>query len=132
MALQDLHIRNRFPNFDVHHKRGKYIWIGGLQPCLSSPIYQVIIDYQSGKVPEVRVHWPALASNAPHLYQRGTLCLYWPNEWRWHGDELIADTILPWTASWLYYYELWLDTGQWLGPSSHDLPISKSEDNRAA
>lgn len=32
---------------------------------------------------------------------------------------LIAKTILPWTALWLYYYELWLDTGKWLGPSSH-------------
>jgi hypothetical protein len=32
---------------------------------------------------------------------------------------LIATTILPWTALWLYYYELWLDTGKWLGPSSH-------------
>jgi hypothetical protein len=32
---------------------------------------------------------------------------------------LIATTLIPWTALWLYYYELWLDTGKWLGPSSH-------------
>ena len=35
-------------------------------------------------------------------------------------DQLIANTIIPWTGSWLFFYELWLDTGKWLGPSSHD------------
>ena len=33
---------------------------------------------------------------------------------------MIADTILPWAALWLVFYELWCDTGRWLGPSSHD------------
>ncbi len=56
----------------------------------------------------------------PHLYADGSLCLYWPKEWRWSRKAIIAETILPWAANWLLYYELWLDTGEWLGPSSHD------------
>ena len=31
----------------------------------------------------------------------------------------IADTILPWTSLWLYFYELWHATGQWLGGGEH-------------
>ena len=27
----------------------------------------------------------------------------------------IADTIVPWTAEWLVYYEIWLMTGEWYG-----------------
>ena len=55
-------------------------------------------------------------------YPDGSLCLYWPHEWWWRSDCIIAETIIPWTASWLYFYELWLDTGEWLGPSSHSAP----------
>ncbi len=27
----------------------------------------------------------------------------------------IDDTIIPWTAEWLVFYELWKDTGTWQG-----------------
>jgi len=60
------------------------------------------------------------------VYADETLCLFWPDEWIWRGHELVAETIIPWTALWLYYYELWLDTGEWLGPSSHH-PSLKDE-----
>lgn len=32
-----------------------------------------------------------------------------------HRKDLISDTIIPWVADWLLYYELWLATGEWLG-----------------
>lgn len=132
LAVQDLNLRRRFPGFGVRRAHGAYLWRGGLQPRPCSPIYRVEVRYRDDGVPSVRVLSPKLAPNAPHLYRGGTLCLYWPKEWRWHGDQLIADTILPWAASWLYYYELWLDTGEWLGPSSHDLSAPKADDDRAA
>lgn len=119
LAVQDLHIRRRFPSFNAEKGNGQWIWRGMLQPQGSSPVYQVSIRYRQGHTPTVRVHSPTLATNAPHRYPGGDLCLYWPREWQWRGDELIAETILPWTASWLLFYELWLDTGKWLAPSSH-------------
>jgi hypothetical protein len=67
----------------------------------------------------VRVLAPKLVDRAPHLYPDGSLCLYWPKEWRWAPFEAIGETLLPWAALWLYYYEIWVDTGAWLGPSSH-------------
>ena len=27
----------------------------------------------------------------------------------------IIDTIIPWTQEWLYFYEIWLLTGEWRG-----------------
>jgi hypothetical protein len=120
LALQQLHIQHRFPDFSYQWISGEGIWRGKLQPHELSAVYELEIRYRLGKIPQIRVLSPALESNAPHLYREGTLCLYWPKEWTWRGDCLIAETILPWAALWLYYYELWLDTGKWLAPSSHD------------
>lgn len=41
----------------------------------------------------------------------------------------IANTIIPWTIEWLYYYELWLATGEWLGGGDHpEIGKPKTED----
>jgi hypothetical protein len=63
---------------------------------------------------------PQLAPNPPHVYRSDddSLCLYWPMEWSWTPTASLAATIVPWSALWLYYYEAWLVTGEWLGPSS--------------
>lgn len=120
LALQNAHVQRQFSNFSCRLKRQRATWRGSLQPRSTSPVYQVEIRYQQRQIPKAKVLSPPLAPNAPHLYGDGTLCLYWPEEWRWQQDKLVADVIIPWTALWLYYYELWLDTGRWLGPSSHD------------
>lgn len=26
---------------------------------------------------------------------------------------LLVETIVPWTSEWLYFYEIWLVTGEW-------------------
>ncbi len=31
----------------------------------------------------------------------------------------LADTILPWASLWLFYYEVWLATGEWVGGGEH-------------
>jgi hypothetical protein len=117
-VVQDFHIRRRFPSFNLRQKGAEAIWRGTLQPRECSPLYHVEVRSANGWVPKVRVLRPQLVPDPPHLYQDGTLCLYWPAEWQWRRDRLIATTILPWAALWLYYYELWLDCGEWLGPSS--------------
>ncbi len=122
LAWQNWHIKQHFPSFYYRSTPGLAIWQGTLQPRLSSPVYQIEIRYRGNKIPKVKVVSPPLADGSPHLYKDGCLCLYWPKEWRWRPDQIIAKTILPWAASWLYYYELWLDTGEWLGPSSHENP----------
>jgi hypothetical protein len=122
VPLQQMHMAHRFPAFTRRTMPGATEWRGTLQPRDTSPAYKVAVKVRHtvDAVPQVRVLRPALAPNAPHLYGDGTLCLYWPEEWHWRHDALIAETILPWAVLWLFHYELWLDCGEWLGPSSHD------------
>ncbi|MBE7550353.1 MAG: hypothetical protein HS126_04655 [Anaerolineales bacterium] len=120
LIVQNIHVQHRFSGFSCHISRGCAVWRGFLQPQSISPVYQIEIEYKLKQIPKVKVISPPLAPNAKHLYPDGSLCLYWPKEWWWRQDNLIAEIIIPWAASWLYHYELWLDTGKWLGPSSHD------------
>lgn len=119
LGLQTLHILHCFPGFTCRREHGLSVWRGVLQPRPLSQKYRVAITYSFHSLPTVRVVAPSLHLKAPHLYKDKSLCLYYPKETPWKRDMLIAATILPWTALWLYYYELWLDTGKWLGTSSH-------------
>jgi hypothetical protein len=120
LAIQNLAIKQRFPGFSQQIYAGRAVWRGSLQPRVSSSRYLVEIEYSLSEIPKARVLSPALHSRAVHLYADKNLCLYWPREWDWTPDQLIGATIIPWVGSWLFFYELWLDTGKWLGPSSHD------------
>jgi len=35
---------------------------------------------------------------------------------------MLHETIIPWTAEWIVFYELWKITGEWLGSAAlHDV-----------
>jgi hypothetical protein len=68
---------------------------------------------------------PELHKRAEHRFTDNSLCLYWGRRNDWTPDMALRDTIIPWTAEWLFYYELWLETGRWLGSSSHDAPAER-------
>lgn len=55
----------------------------------------------------------------PHMYSDGALCLFYPDYNEWKYTDSWADTLVPWTCLWLYYYEIWLITGEWLGGGIH-------------
>jgi hypothetical protein len=40
----------------------------------------------------------------------------------------IHESIVPWTSLWLYYYEIWHATGEWLG-GGHDPAAEKNDEN---
>ena len=110
-----------FPGFryNVTRNRG-LVWRGLLSPTLESPEYRIRIRHERGCSPRVFVDDPPLAlEGLQHIYrEEGSLCLFWPEEWRWKPRESLATTIVPWAILWLYFYECWLVTGEWLGPSS--------------
>ncbi len=58
---------------------------------------------------------PSIAEgiSIPHVFSDGSLCLHIPGQWQ--SDMTIAEYIVPWIAEWLFYYEVWLATGEWLG-----------------
>ncbi|MDZ4258235.1 MAG: hypothetical protein U0974_02510 [Gemmatimonadales bacterium] len=53
--------------------------------------------------------------------------MYRPGEWRWNSSASLAETIVPWAALWLYYYEAWQVTGVWYGPEAPHSPTHPKE-----
>jgi hypothetical protein len=120
LGLQDLAIQKKFPSFKLHKKTltGTF-WIGKLQPKLTT--YTVKVQYDPHK-PKVYIIEPEVISFAPHRYEDESLCLYHPNDNSFTSKSLIADTIIPWTAEWLYFYEIWLEEGVWWGKEAPHSP----------
>jgi hypothetical protein len=129
---QDQHVHARFPGFRARTNHGtRIVWRGTLQPTPRSGTYKIEISYEVPLRPVVRVLTPKLAlwgdlKRQPHTFRDGSLCVH--EHYEWHGNKLIAATIVPWTALWLDFYETWLDTGLWLGEGTHpDLPQHRSQ-----
>jgi hypothetical protein len=62
------------------------------------------------------------------MYKEGNLCLYDWREMPWRTEMKIHETIIPWTAEWLVFYEIWKLTGSWLGAeSSHGVGEKRAE-----
>jgi len=118
-GLQTLCLRQRFPQFK---SRGNGVWIGTLQPTPESTIYKIRVVDRAPKFPRVYVLEPKLIEGAPHVYSDGSLCLFYPKDFSWNKKSLIAETIIPWTSLWLYFYEIWLKTGYWYGNSVKHKP----------
>jgi hypothetical protein len=96
-------------------------WSAEFTPTQLSCTYTVQFTYKVGDpIVWVQVVDPVLNPGAgkelPHVYEDLTqcwLCLHL--EGQWDPTMPIASTVVPWSAEWLYHYELWLATGEWTG-----------------
>lgn len=69
----------------------------------------------------------------PHVGKGSKLCLWWPKGRDWIPQMKFADTYIPWTAEWLFYFEDWLFTGDWAGGGVHpDMRAKRWSRQRAA
>jgi hypothetical protein len=118
-------MKQHYPQFKSK-KRDRYDieFIGTLKVKPELPTYTVSVKYRGSKTPIVKVISPVLTENAPHTYpSEKNLCLYHPNNFNWQREKLISKEIMDWTAAWIYFYEVWLQTGVWYGPeAAHDIP----------
>jgi hypothetical protein len=123
LAIQQVVLKQRFPDSSSHIKNGQLIWKGLLTPIILSKTYTVQVCYNLSKSPAVTVLDPALEARngkkPPHLYPGDHLCLYLPQANEWNRNMLLAETIIPWTSEWLLHYEIWLATGEWCGGGVH-------------
>lgn len=131
----------RWPSFALVAKEGRSaVWEGTLTPVRKR--YRIrmgytvplaienfsILDIQ----PRVQVTGPVLERHpefdegpVPHIYHNSKnvalpyLCLFDPYNGEWSPCDLLANTTVPWTARYLYFYEGWLVTGKWLGGGRH-------------
>lgn len=158
-AAQDRLIRGSWPAIrTVIAGERLAIWRGQIQG-LSRPYTVEIIyarnrhgdpfRYDYAPFPEVTVVDPPLEQRAddpddpiPHIYtdparKQPVLCLFDPRAGGWSRDRAIADTILPWTASWLRFYEAWHATGMWMGgsaphgPRRLSVPAGRAEEEKS-
>ncbi|MGV8963801.1 MAG: phospholipase D-like domain-containing protein [Candidatus Saccharimonadaceae bacterium] len=95
--------------------------------------YDIRIEFRADLFPQVYILNPAIISNAEiHIYNEGSLCLFYPGELKWKNTTQIAEYTIPWIYEWILYYELYLLTGVWEGAfETHGnlkaLPESKNE-----
>jgi len=134
LTKQMLALQQAFPAASCAVHRNQLTWRAELSPTPMSTVYAVSLDYSLEVPPVVRVVTPELADRSdaevPHVYPDGSLCLYYPKAREFTRDQLLVETIVPWTSEWLMHYELWQATGEWLGGGIHPgdaAPIQYSE-----
>lgn len=108
-----------------------------LSPSPASRFYQCELHVPAGlAAPKMFVVSPDLHSLAsgkrlPHVYPSESigvpLCLWQPRYPEWDWSMKLSETYIPWTVEWLFYFELWLDTGVWAGGGEH--PTSRRRIN---
>jgi hypothetical protein len=131
-----------FPSFrEVFDAGFAGCWEGELAPNARSYrisiLYFPFFGYECGAIQRsrisVRVVSPIIGldprgtgDRPPHIYidddRLGfSLCLYDPWEDDWGSPNSIPETIIPWAAEWLFWFEAWLLTGVWSGgDASHE------------
>lgn len=112
------------PEFKLRQKRRQVevTWVGTIQPTQLSDQYLVSVRQRVSWCPDVRVLSPPLrlapgAKKLPHVYGDGSLCLHTQEDW--DPSRFVADCVVPWISCWLYFYEVWLVTGAWVGGGTH-------------
>src|SRR5207249_936655 len=88
-----------------------------IQPMPLSNSYVVTIAYEYCRTPDVDVEEPKLRRRhpdapIPHTYEGDRPCTFRPRI-DWRSDKSLA-LVVPWVSLWLFSYEVWLATGDWL------------------
>lgn len=131
IAEQVASMRSRYPEFKTYFtSHGNMKVVGALRPTSRSNSYNFVLKYNLIDNPKTKIISPVLKKNSndediPHLYPGENLCLYQPQYCEFRRTDLLCDTIIPWTSLWLYYYEIWHLTGEWLGGGEHPKSESK-------
>jgi hypothetical protein len=132
---QAARLRAAFPGFRALARGSLVRAEGDITPTDLSATYRVEIQYKLGLSPDVRVLSPALYARTddpfiPHMYYQDRLCLYLPGWREWSSSMPLGRVIVPWAAEWLFYYELWHATGEWLGGGHHISPAGPYPEER--
>ena len=115
-------MKSKYPQFHSTVKGACVTFTGELMVKPELPIYTVSVEYRGGQKPIVHVISPSLVEKAKHTYSDKSLCLYHPDNFNWHSSRLVAKEIMQWTIAWIYFYEYWLQSGEWIGPEvSHSI-----------
>lgn len=123
-------MKSNYPQFKAEKKGNEIEFVGTLDVKPEFPTYTVSITYRGANNPRVKILSPKLVEKPPHFYHSTkSLCLYLEKNFKWRKEKLIAKEIVAWTSGWIYFYEVWLETGEWYGPEAeHDDNLTKQDD----
>lgn len=136
LPQQYLAIKTVFPEANIKFGKRNMIISLTLQPTELSRKYQTEFILEKFGKCEVWVHGDLKKlddPNFPHKYdidkekKRVRICLYHPIKDEWNSKLWLKDTLIPWAIEWLFFYELWLATGKWLGGGEHPTPQDSQE-----
>lgn len=127
LAQQGLDLCKMFPDSNFGITRGRLWWKAKVQPTPLSRKYNIELRYCPKKFPDIYVVGDELqnldSDGFPHHYsididkKRVCLCLF--RYYDFSSDKLLNRTVVPWAIEWLYFYEIWLSTGEWHGGGEH-------------
>jgi hypothetical protein len=129
IAEQVSSMRCKYPHFTTDFTSYRSMKVTGvLRPTSRSDAYEFVLKYNLADSPKTKIVAPMLMKNdkgeeAPHLYPNENLCLYHPQYREFSRIDFLCDTIIPWASLWLYYYEVWHLTGEWLGGGEHPVKL---------
>lgn len=116
----------------VRRRGGEVLtWRQQVRPNPLARNYSIELRHRIKQRPLVLVTEPnirllAEGRRLPHVFEDTegfvSLCLHYSNEW--NDSKLLATTIVPWAAEWLYFFEHWLFNDEWLGGGTH--PVQKT------
>lgn len=137
-AQQFVNLRsNPICSGDGELSAGRLTWRYSASPFPLSRDYDIRVEFRQNGRTAVFVDGPdlhALAEgrNIPHLYSERPpkLCLYLPGTSEWRPWMRLDQTVVPWTALWLFYFEEWLGSDDWKGGGVH--PERDDDDEEAA
>ena len=111
-------IQKYFNGFKCIVMDDSLICTGIIQPTDFSLKYKIKIIYETYDNPKVYIKDPKIPYNKEiHMYEDTRLCLYFPEDNSWNWTMNLHETIIPWTAEWLIFYELYQITGNWEHPA---------------
>lgn len=132
LGTQLLHLRAmQLPGAVGQLREGLLTFEYTAQPTPISREYSLRLTYRRSERPGVQVLAPSIPELAaghgrvPHLYEHShpvKLCLYLPRTHEWGAEMSLAKTVVPWSIDWLFYFEIWLATGDWNGGGEHPPP----------
>ena len=130
LRTQKFLLAQSFPGERCSVNRNALLWEGWIAPSAIGRTYRLRIEYQLRGVPKIFVTEPNLhdIANAvipdrdlPHVYSQDPvhLCVYFPGSGEWHSSKAIAATLIPWSITWLGFFEDWVFSNIWSGGGIH-------------
>ena len=121
LIQQEAALRQRHPWLQTRLEGGALVAEGLMRPSALSRTYRVRIRYEPGRFPKAEVLDPVPVRRlpeqcVPHTNGADSVpCLFTPRSRDWTRGRYLADSVVPWLAEWLIFYEGWRATGAWDG-----------------